>query len=54
MLWNCLPNTLDATVWAGAAAVASSLAAVLTEIYLSTVCSACREILRRHGRGQPL
>jgi hypothetical protein len=32
-------------------AVASFLAAVLTEIYLCDVCS-CREILRRNGRGQ--
>jgi SWI/SNF-related matrix-associated actin-dependent regulator 1 of chromatin subfamily A len=35
----------------GAAAVASFLAAVLTEIYLCNVCS-CPEILRRSGRGQ--
>jgi hypothetical protein len=35
----------------GAAAVASFLAAVLTEIYLCNVCS-CPEILRRNGRGQ--
>jgi hypothetical protein len=35
----------------GAAAVASFLAAVLTEIYLRNVCS-CQEILRRNGRGQ--
>jgi hypothetical protein len=49
MLWNCLPNTLDATVWAGAAAVESFLVAVLTEIYLSHVCS-CPEILRRKFR----
>jgi acyl-CoA synthetase (AMP-forming)/AMP-acid ligase II len=35
----------------GAAAVASFLAAVLTEIYLCSVCS-CPEILRRNGRGQ--
>jgi hypothetical protein len=35
----------------GAAAVASFLAAVLTEIYLCGVCS-CQEILRRNGRGQ--
>jgi hypothetical protein len=35
----------------GAAAVASVLAAVLTEIYLCDVCC-CREILRRNGRGQ--
>jgi hypothetical protein len=34
----------------GAAAVASFLAAVLTEIYLCDVCS-CHEILRRNGRG---
>jgi hypothetical protein len=34
-----------------AAAVASFLEAVLTEIYLCGVCS-CREILRRNGRGQ--
>jgi hypothetical protein len=34
----------------GAASVASSLAAVLTEIYLCNVCS-CQEILRRNGRG---
>jgi hypothetical protein len=38
---------------AGAAAVASVLAAVLTEIYLCNVCS-CQEILRRNGRGQLL
>eukprot|EP01047_Picozoa_sp_COSAG01_P070479 COSAG01_NODE_10694_length_2103_cov_2.049955_1_plen_221_part_00 len=37
---------------AGAAAVASFLAAVLAEIYLCHVCS-CQEILRRNGRGQP-
>jgi hypothetical protein len=36
---------------AGAAAVASFLAAVLTEIYQCNVC-ACQEILRRNGRGQ--
>eukprot|EP01047_Picozoa_sp_COSAG01_P037290 COSAG01_NODE_2955_length_6799_cov_5.722090_3_plen_198_part_00 len=35
----------------GAAAVASFCAAVLTEIYLCSVCS-CQEILRRNGRGQ--
>ena len=35
----------------GAAAVASFLAAVLTEIYLRGVCF-CQEILRRNGRGQ--
>jgi hypothetical protein len=35
----------------GAAAVASFLAAVLTDIYLCGVCS-CQEILRRNGRGQ--
>jgi hypothetical protein len=35
----------------GAAAVASFLVAVLTEIYLYDVCS-CQEILRRNGRGQ--
>jgi hypothetical protein len=35
----------------GAAAVASFLAAVLTEIYLCGVCS-CQEMLRRNGRGQ--
>jgi hypothetical protein len=35
----------------GAAAVASILAAVLTEIYLCNVCS-CQEMLRRNGRGQ--
>jgi ubiquitin-activating enzyme E1 C len=34
-----------------AAAVASCLAAVLTEIYLCGICS-CQEILRRNGRGQ--
>eukprot|EP01047_Picozoa_sp_COSAG01_P048128 COSAG01_NODE_4660_length_4842_cov_22.777567_8_plen_70_part_00 len=34
----------------GAAAVASCLAAVLSEIYLCNVCS-CQEILRRNGRG---
>jgi hypothetical protein len=34
----------------GAAAVASFLAAVLTEIYLCGICS-CQEILRRSGRG---
>jgi endonuclease/exonuclease/phosphatase family metal-dependent hydrolase len=33
------------------AAVASLLAAVLTEIYLCDVCS-CQELLRRNGRGQ--
>eukprot|EP01049_Picozoa_sp_SAG25_P002486 SAG25_NODE_130_length_14421_cov_71.473886_16_plen_234_part_00 len=37
----------------GAAAAASLLAAVLTEIYRCNVCS-CHEILRRHGRGQVL
>jgi hypothetical protein len=37
-------------VW-GAAAVASFLAAVFTEIYLCGVCS-CQETLRRNGRGQ--
>jgi hypothetical protein len=36
---------------AGAAAVASFLAAALTEIYLCDVCS-CQDILRRNGRGQ--
>eukprot|EP01047_Picozoa_sp_COSAG01_P020881 COSAG01_NODE_1195_length_11304_cov_118.555823_4_plen_244_part_00 len=36
---------------AGAAAVASILAAVLTDSYLCGVCS-CQEILRRNGRGQ--
>jgi hypothetical protein len=35
----------------GAAAVAPFLAAVVTEIYLCSVCS-CPEILRRNGRGQ--
>jgi hypothetical protein len=35
---------------AGAAAVVSFLAAVLTEIYLCDVCS-CQEILIRNGRG---
>jgi hypothetical protein len=35
----------------GAAAVASFLAAVLTEIYLCNVCS-CPKLLRRNGRGQ--
>jgi hypothetical protein len=35
----------------GAAAVASFLAAVLTEVYLCSVCS-CQAILRRNGRGQ--
>jgi hypothetical protein len=35
----------------GAAAVASSLEAALTEIYLCNACS-CQEILRRNGRGQ--
>eukprot|EP01047_Picozoa_sp_COSAG01_P124838 COSAG01_NODE_53855_length_336_cov_0.831224_1_plen_90_part_10 len=35
----------------GAAAVASSLVAVLTEIYLCGIYS-CQEILRRNGRGQ--
>jgi hypothetical protein len=35
---------------AGAAAVASVEAAVVTEIYLCDVCS-CQEILRRNGRG---
>jgi ribosomal-protein-alanine N-acetyltransferase len=35
---------------AGAAALASFSAAVLTEIYLCNVCS-CQEILRRNGRG---
>jgi pyrroline-5-carboxylate reductase len=34
----------------GAAAVASFLAAVMTEIYLCDVCS-CQELLRRNGRG---
>jgi hypothetical protein len=37
--------------WIGAAAVASLLAAVLTEIYLCGVRS-CQEILRRNGRDQ--
>jgi hypothetical protein len=36
----------------GAAAVASFLATVLTEIYLCGVCSCQEEILRRNGRGQ--
>eukprot|EP01047_Picozoa_sp_COSAG01_P009755 COSAG01_NODE_404_length_17467_cov_69.758650_8_plen_240_part_00 len=36
---------------AGAAAVASFLAAVLTEICLCGICS-CQETLRRNGRGQ--
>jgi hypothetical protein len=36
--------------WAGAASVASILAAVLTEIYLCNVCS-YQEILRRNGCG---
>jgi hypothetical protein len=36
---------------AGTAAVASFLAAALTEIYLCDVCS-CQDILRRNGRGQ--
>jgi hypothetical protein len=36
---------------AGAASVASFVAAVLSEIYLCNVCS-CQEILRRNGRGQ--
>jgi hypothetical protein len=35
----------------GAVAVASFLAAVLTEIYLCILCS-CPEILRRNGHGQ--
>jgi hypothetical protein len=35
----------------GVAAVASFLAAAVTEIYLSNVCS-CQEILRGNGRGQ--
>jgi hypothetical protein len=35
----------------GAAAAASFVAAVLTEIYLCTVCS-CHDILGRNGRGQ--
>jgi ATP-dependent RNA helicase RhlE len=39
------------TARAGAAAVVSFLAAVLTEIYLCNVCS-CQEILRHNGRGQ--
>jgi hypothetical protein len=34
-----------------AAAVASFLAAVLTEIYLCNVCSSDQDTLRRHGRG---
>jgi hypothetical protein len=37
----------------GAAAVASCLAAALTEIYLCNVCS-CQERLRRNGRGQDI
>jgi hypothetical protein len=39
-----------ALVAAGAASVASFLAAVFTEIYLCDVCS-CQEVLRRNGRG---
>jgi hypothetical protein len=35
----------------GVAAVASFLAAAVTEIYLSNVCS-CHEILRGNGRGR--
>eukprot|EP01049_Picozoa_sp_SAG25_P015028 SAG25_NODE_2891_length_1331_cov_0.860390_1_plen_106_part_00 len=38
---------------AGAVAVASFVAAILTEIYLCNVCS-CQEIVRRNGRGQVL
>jgi hypothetical protein len=41
-----------ATFVDGAAAVASFVAAVLTEMYLCNVCS-CQEMLRRNGRGQP-
>jgi hypothetical protein len=40
----------SATRQAGAASVASCLAAVLTEIDLCNVCS-CQEILRRNGHG---
>ena len=36
----------------GAAAVASFLAGVLTEIYLCNVCSCQTEVVRRNGRGQ--
>jgi DNA topoisomerase-2 len=36
----------------GAAAAASFVAAVLTEIYLCSVCS-CQEMLSRNGRGKP-
>jgi hypothetical protein len=46
------PSCAGWPAWAnGAAAAASVLAAVLTEIYLCNVCS-CHAILRRNGRGQ--
>jgi pimeloyl-ACP methyl ester carboxylesterase len=52
---NDLPHESSAhdisSTYLGAAAVASFLAAVLTRIYLCSVCS-CQEILRRNGRGQ--
>jgi hypothetical protein len=48
---GALPPGRGGALWLGAAAVASFLAAVLTEIHLCDVCS-CQEILRRNGRGQ--
>jgi hypothetical protein len=51
---NCfvkLEKWEEASADAGAAAVASFLDVVVTEMYLCTVCS-CQEILRWHGRGQ--
>jgi hypothetical protein len=50
---NLVVHAVDEPVLAanlGAAAVASFEAALLTEIYLRSVCS-CQEILRRNGRG---
>jgi hypothetical protein len=50
---NLVVHAVDEPVLAanlGAAAVASFEAALLTEIYLCSVCY-CQEILRRNGRG---
>eukprot|EP01047_Picozoa_sp_COSAG01_P038343 COSAG01_NODE_3107_length_6575_cov_3.080296_3_plen_180_part_00 len=48
---ECQPWRRRGGLLSGAAAGASFLTAVLTEIYLCNVCS-CQEILRRNGRGQ--
>jgi hypothetical protein len=58
MLWAAaaavvLAASIQLTFIRCAQAVASFVAAVLTELYLCNVCS-CPEILRRHGRAQVL